>query len=49
MEKAKPSTVRFPEKMRELLEKLAKGNDRTFSKEVISRIRKTLVEEGLRC
>ncbi|CDG96668.1 conserved hypothetical protein [Xenorhabdus bovienii str. puntauvense] len=49
MKKPNPSTVRFPSDMKELLEKLAKGNDRTFSKEVISRIRKTLIEEGLRC
>ncbi|HIE4545902.1 Arc family DNA-binding protein [Proteus mirabilis] len=49
MKKSKPSTVRFPEEIRELLEFLAKKNDRTFSKEIVSRIRRTLEEDGLAC
>ncbi|MEX6116748.1 Arc family DNA-binding protein [Providencia hangzhouensis] len=49
MKKSKPSTVRFPEDIRELLELLAKKNDRTFSKEIVSRIRRTLEEDGLDC
>ncbi|MDX7999347.1 Arc family DNA-binding protein [Xenorhabdus sp. Reich] len=46
MKTTKPSSVRFPEEIRDLLEKLAKKNDRTFSKEIVSRVRKTLKDDG---
>ncbi|MEY1274372.1 Arc family DNA-binding protein [Proteus mirabilis] len=47
MKKAKPSSVRFPDKIEALLRKLADDNDRSYSKEIVSRVKRTLKQDKL--
>lgn len=39
--------VRIPQELKDALEKIASENDRTFTVEVIRRLRKSLEEEGI--
>ncbi|HGJ5886757.1 MAG TPA: Arc family DNA-binding protein [Arsenophonus nasoniae] len=47
MKVSKPSSVRFPDEIETLLRKLANKSDRSYSKEIVSRVRRTLKEDGL--
>ncbi|MFS1582555.1 MAG: Arc family DNA-binding protein [Candidatus Arsenophonus phytopathogenicus] len=47
MKVSKPSSVRFPDEIEKLLRKLANKSDRSYSKEIVSRVRRTLKEDGL--
>ncbi|WP_348535196.1 Arc family DNA-binding protein [Morganella morganii] len=47
MKTPSPSSVRFPDEIVIILRNLAKSNDRSYSKEILSRVKRTLKQDGL--
>ncbi|MEM8060708.1 Arc family DNA-binding protein [Morganella morganii subsp. sibonii] len=47
MKPQSPSSVRFPDEIVIILRNLAKSNDRSYSKEILSRVKRTLKQDGL--
>lgn len=47
MKSLKPSSVRFPQEIELLLRKLANESDRSYSKEIVSRVKRTLKQDKL--
>lgn len=47
MKAQSPSSVRFPDEIVIILRNLAKSNDRSYSKEILSRVKRTLKQDGL--